>query len=518
MAFMLFSFFIRIWIWLSHKIIVLFVFLLLGVLLSISCFSLNLYAQKIPAVEYAVIEGKITHPTNNEIAVLIVTNSLDGSKELSSTPIDMTTGSFKLALKLGAPTLMNLLYNDNKWQQPIYVKPGSRITLQFDALNPDKTLKFAGDLANDNNFLAAYQTKFDCNFDATCRDIMDYVVKTPAQILTAENDLKIRKKTFLTEFTQKQPLSEELNTAALNEINYYYAWSLLDYGNNYNIATAQQGSSLPANWLDFIDKEVNIANPNLLKSNVYIAFIDVWLLNAFNQYAKTYPPGVQPEKTALKFKTDLLKQKLATFPELLEYHLARQIILATYLVRSHGAGDLPDIFNDYLRTAQHEPYLKATIVAVETVMQFAPGSSAPNFTAINNQNKPVELANLRGKVVYIDFWASWCKPCLAQIEALKPVKQELLANLNDEVVFLYISLDDDAQSWQNATEKYQIQGIHVRPPDGFKDPIARAYRITGVPVQFVVNKMGNFAPRPPSASQTQALVAYFNQLTKKTSY
>ena len=93
-----------------------------------------------------------------------------------------------------------------------------------------------------------------------------------------------------------------------------------------------------------------------------------------------------------------------------------------------------------------------------------------------------------------------------------------MAKFNDEVGLLYISLDDGAQSCHNDIEKYQIQGIHVRPPDGFKDPIARAYRITGVPVQFVVNKMGNFAPRPPSASQTQALVAYFNQLTKKTSY
>ncbi|MBK6891528.1 MAG: hypothetical protein IPH02_16700 [Sphingobacteriales bacterium] len=61
---------------------------------------------------------------------------------------------------------------------------------------------------------------------------------------------------------------------------------MLDYGNNYNITTAQQGSSLPAGLVRFYrQEEVNIANPNLLKSNVYNTFIDVQLLNALNQYA-----------------------------------------------------------------------------------------------------------------------------------------------------------------------------------------------------------------------------------------
>src|SRR5690606_38180730 len=97
------------------------------------------------------------------------------------------------------------------------------------------------------------------------------------------------------------------------------------------------------------------------------------------------------------------------------------------------------------------------------------------------------LSDLKGKVVYIDFWASWCKPCLEQVPHAKTLKEELEGK---DVVFLYISIDTDTSSWKKMIELKQINGLHGIVYGGFSSVPMKLYQINGIPQYFIIGKDG----------------------------
>ena len=70
----------------------------------------------------------------------------------------------------------------------------------------------------------------------------------------------------------------------------------------------------------------------------------------------------------------------------------------------------------------------------------------------------VSLADFRGKVIHVSFWASWCNPCLQQVKYIKEIHKELDP---EEMVFLYISIDEKEDAWRNMVAKKELVGVQV---------------------------------------------------------
>ncbi len=118
------------------------------------------------------------------------------------------------------------------------------------------------------------------------------------------------------------------------------------------------------------------------------------------------------------------------------------------------------------------------------------------------------LAEFKGKVVYIDFWATWCGPCKAEF----PFSRELHKKFADKkVVFLYISMDQDENSWKRGVNKFKLPGYHFYPTEAQREAIYYKYQVEGIPRYMLVDKKGNIvnpmAPRPSQADMTEAQIA-----------
>ena len=116
------------------------------------------------------------------------------------------------------------------------------------------------------------------------------------------------------------------------------------------------------------------------------------------------------------------------------------------------------------------------------------------------------LAQYKGKVVYVDFWASWCGPCRRQF----PFAKELHTEFNDdEVVFLYVSFDRDENAWKRGVEQTKMKGIHFFPASAEAQKIGQKYEIAGIPRYFLVGKDGKIAnadaPRPSSKTISKSI-------------
>jgi len=115
------------------------------------------------------------------------------------------------------------------------------------------------------------------------------------------------------------------------------------------------------------------------------------------------------------------------------------------------------------------------------------GAKAPGFTQNDANGKPVSLADLRGKYVLLEFWASWCHPCRAESPNL--LKQyQLYKNKGFEI--LSVSVDSDKSRWLEAIAKDGLTWIQVSDLKGWDNEARKLYGLNGVPGNFLISPEG----------------------------
>ena len=139
------------------------------------------------------------------------------------------------------------------------------------------------------------------------------------------------------------------------------------------------------------------------------------------------------------------------------------------------------------------------------------GKPAPDFTLVDLQGKTWTLSELKGQVVFVNFWATWCPPCRAEM----PSMQRLYTMLpKDNFKMLAILSQDDPALARNFAAKL---GISMPILDDQANNIGPKYGLTGVPETFIVDKNGVLREKFIGPAQwdspqyVQMLTTYINQ-------
>lgn len=115
------------------------------------------------------------------------------------------------------------------------------------------------------------------------------------------------------------------------------------------------------------------------------------------------------------------------------------------------------------------------------------GGEAPDITLNTPDGVPLSLSSYRGKVVLIDFWASWCGPCRRE----NPHVVELYNKYkNKGFDVLGVSLDSNKEAWQAAIEKDGLAWKHISDLAGWSSSAAKLYGVTSIPRTFLLDKNG----------------------------
>lgn len=146
--------------------------------------------------------------------------------------------------------------------------------------------------------------------------------------------------------------------------------------------------------------------------------------------------------------------------------------------------------------AQFEKYVKMTSAddldrhrALRFISEpaLARARMAPPFEIIASNGQRVSLDDLTGKVVLIDFWATWCGPCR---EALPHIRQIAKKFQDQPLVLLSISLDDDEQKWRDFVGRNEMSWLQYHEPEGFKGSIAVSFGVNAIPHTFTIDADG----------------------------
>lgn len=120
------------------------------------------------------------------------------------------------------------------------------------------------------------------------------------------------------------------------------------------------------------------------------------------------------------------------------------------------------------------------------------GDKYVDFSMANDKEELIKLSDFEGKLILLDFWASWCGPCIKEYPALKKAYSQFN---KDGFEIVSISEDQTRDSWLKAIENNELNWINLWQEEGSKADPYLIYGINGIPDNFLIDKNGIIVAR-----------------------
>ncbi len=177
--------------------------------------------------------------------------------------------------------------------------------------------------------------------------------------------------------------------------------------------------------------------------------------------------------------------------EPMELGIARFVLGTTYL--SMNMFDEAEVQFRIITSAESGADIKIkqsaemTLSRLDTLKKLKIGNKAIDFSATAVDGKKISLQQYKGKVVLIDFWATWCAPCRAEMPNVKRVYAE---NNKKGFEIIGISMDESRQKFDNYLKEHQIGWRQVFDGKGWKAELGQLYAVSSIPSTLLLDRNG----------------------------
>jgi peroxiredoxin len=407
------------------------------------------------------------------------------------------TGDFRLALpRLAAPAEVRLGY-DNTYAT-LYLSPGDDLRLTFDPARLEQTLAFAGRGANANNYLT--QSALLASQDDEARRTPDAQAGrlSAADLRRVADAYRQRRRAALAAYAATRPLPTAFVRQQQQAFEAEWASTLLSYTVRQSAERVREGyATLPVGYYDFL-REMRLGQrDSLLTQSAFQSLLMTYGFTQLNDEAGNLPTGPGAGRRLYQRATEALGDGRV-----------RDVAVGQYLlgkVESERT-DIRPLLPEFAAHNHDSTIARDLRQAVRAHLALANGQPAPDFTLTDASGKQVKLSQFRGKVVYLDFWATWCGPCLAEMPASQELRRKFAGR---DVVFLYVSLDAQAADWQKYLATKLVaspNAVHLHDGGAFDGPAPKAFNVQSIPSYWLIGRDGRIlANNPPRPSTSPAI-------------
>jgi peroxiredoxin len=219
---------------------------------------------------------------------------------------------------------------------------------------------------------------------------------------------------------------------------------------------------------------------------------------------------------ALQYEAPIFEHSLVVDPEVTEHYVIllntqnkydKAIQVAEDAVKKGSASPAlkDELKKDYIKVKGTEKDYDKYLAALESswkqklmadLAKTMINKPAPAFTLKDLDGNTVSLADLKGKVVIVDFWATWCGPCKASFPGMQMAVNKYKDNPN--VKFLFVDTWENGKDYEPGVKKFITDNkytFHVlldeKNDEGKQAKVVTSYDVSGIPTKFVIDKNGN---------------------------
>lgn len=396
-------------------------------------------------------------------------------------------GSFFLATEINQPMLVTLVYARNK--ALLYLEPNDSVYIDADANTFQYGLKFSGKGAANNTYLQQYFKDHPQELNPFKMMQFKYgkywysispqrnKVMTQSDPNTYAGRQRLRKEEAMTQlvaaWNNGSAISEQFHNFLESEITYDYAYHMMLFGHVY-----RNRYKINDSFFAFLE-DVPLQNENV--SNYwYRKFLTAYLNHKYEQNKE--------DGNTFVVKYDMAD---ALFSGQAQAFLQSDVIVNA--LKGKDKMTILSRYDHFSKNNDYEGYEEKVYNVFQKVMRYSVGAPAPDFELMSSDGKPVRLSSFKGKVVYLNFWASWCKPCIRKMEFMKTTLSGVDKN---DIVVLNVSLDRQRDTWINSIVKHNFSGIHLLADGGRNAKIMKDYNVSVLPQYFIIDRNGLFANKP----------------------
>lgn len=418
------------------------------------------------------ISGEITNNKLDKIAI----NTLDDRPHITS--IINKEGTFQLKGKIERGYYFLSYGRESAY---VYLNPKDNMVISLDANQFDESLRFSGSGSERNNYLSQRTLQ---NAEVT-KDVNSFY--------------KVNEEDYLQNLKFKKDKAEQL----LNSFNveaFFVADEKKSLVNDYmlNIQNYER------NYSYYIGEETEVSN----------AFFDVLKTVDFSDltdYNKDpfYRYLINSHWSKKIDDADTYEEMNATYRDLKSSDLRVAMLMNFSSKISSSKSKAADYLKLIQKNTTSKNFIKYAEDTYSSLSKLKEGDVSPNFSYNDINGAMVHLSDFKGRIVYIDVWATWCAPCIKQIPYIEKLEKEFH---NMPITFVSISVDkkEAFEKWKKMVRVKNLVGVQLFADKSFDSDFMDHYAVNSIPRFIIIGKDGNIvdpdAPNP-SYDKTRTLLS-----------
>lgn len=426
-----------------------------------------------------IISGKITNASGIKSIRLLELLTNEPVKDIHF----QKDGTFLDTLSLNKGHYLFVLSDDIMNAVPVYINKSDDVSLTFDYKNIEETISLNSNNKEVNDYLY-FKRRYNWPKD-------EKVAKKRREYFKgSEENFKVyvsKQKAFLDSILSSKKLDKKFVLLEKKHLHYNYLYMLSNFEFLHSLYIKDKNFKVSKHFLDEL-KTIEFNNVN--DFNYSYSYRNIYY-QKFQKEADFLSKKLEQDKNLIMI-TQLMKIENEFIRNQLLFKLAKTGITRTKNTQS--------LFNEFVKSSTNESHKTILRRMYLSKTRLNKGRISPKFTNYRNIDKTTtSLDDLKGKYVYIDFWATWCAPCKKEFPYLKKLEKKYK---HDNIHFVSISLDKENkfELWKKMIKENNLGGIQLFADKDFDSEFAKEYLITSIPKFVLLDPQGRIistdAPRP----------------------